>query len=235
MNTEKKPSAIDCVLFDLDGTLLDTSYDFAYALKQTCVEFNQTPVIYQDLRRVVSQGGLAMVKKAFPKANDAEIDIRKQYFLDVYFENIHRHTQLFPGLERGMTFLAEQGIPWGIVTNKPTWLTEKLLSHIAFESSPKTVICGDTLSERKPHRAPMDLAAKQCQVNNKNCLYLGDHPRDIEAGINAEMITGAALYGYLPQEALDASIQMNWNANFRFDTPHEISQFITEKLHNTAY
>lgn len=234
MKTEKTMAKINCVLFDLDGTLLDTSYDFAYALKQTCIEFDQTPLIYQDLRKVVSQGGLAMVKLAFPNATETEIEQRKSFFLEVYFDNIDRHTQLFPGLESGMAFLAESDIPWGIVTNKPTWLTEKLLGHIEFPSPPKTVICGDTLSKSKPHRAPMDLAAQECQVENANCLYLGDHPRDIEAGKNAEMITGAALYGYLPQEAPDNSTKADWDANFRFDTPHEISQFMIEKLNLTT-
>ncbi len=224
---------IDCILFDLDGTLLDTSYDFTYALNQTCKAFQQPPLNYQEIRKVVSQGGLAMTQLAFPNASTKEIAIRKKYFLEVYYENINHHTQLFPGLEKAMNSLAKHQVPWGIVTNKPIWLTEKLLQSISFPSSPSTVICGDTLTVNKPSREPMDLAAKECGIDNKHCLYIGDHPRDMEAGFNANMQTGAAMYGYLSEQ----SIQQPWNANYQFETPYEISQFLDtcfkEKLKET--
>ncbi|MBN2647605.1 MAG: HAD-IA family hydrolase [Thiotrichales bacterium] len=210
------------VLFDLDGTLLDTSLDFTYALNQICAKFDQPRIRYQDLRKTVSQGGTAMVQQAFPNLTGEALEQRRQEFLDLYFEHIDRHTRLFPGLEGGMEHLASKQIPWGIVTNKPTWLTEKLLSIVHFPSRPLTVICGDTLKVRKPHAEPMLLAAQQCGLPSQNCLYLGDHPRDIEAGINAKMATGVAYYGYLPENA-DASA---WPADFEFHTPYEISQFI---------
>lgn len=213
---------IDCILFDLDGTLLDTSYDFAYALNKTCKVFQQPRLNYQNIRKVVSQGGLAMIQLAFPNATDKEIDERKEYFLEVYFEHISLHTQLFPGLEKAMNLIAKNQTPWGIVTNKPTWLTEKLLQAIEFPSDPKTIVCGDTLAVNKPNREPLDLAAKECGIDNKHCLYLGDHPRDIEAGVNANMLTGAAMYGYLS----DTDAAKNWHANYQFETPYEISQFL---------
>lgn len=216
--------SIDCILFDLDGTLLDTSYDFAYALNQTCRDFNQPPMRYQDIRKVVSQGGLAMTQLAFPQAEGDALEERRQHFLKVYFDNIDNQTQLFPGLEPGLNRLAENNIPWGIVTNKPTWLTEKLLAKLSFPSQPLSVICGDTLSVRKPHPDPLLLAAKQCQVAPDHCLYIGDHPRDIEAGINAGMKTASALFGYLPEQNANES-ENPWPADFHFETPFEISQF----------
>lgn len=219
-------NSLECILFDLDGTLLDTSYDFTFALNETCKAFNQPPLNYQDIRKVVSQGGLAMTQLAFPEHQDQALEERRQHFLEVYFNNIDRHTHVFPGLMGGMEYLANKGIPWGIVTNKPTWLTEKLLKSIHFPSDPKAVVCGDTLSVRKPHREPMDLAAEKCGVKNENCLYLGDHPRDIEAGINAQMQTGAAMFGYLPESATQA----DWPADYRFDTPYQITQFFEEVL-----
>lgn len=218
-------SQVECVLFDLDGTLLDTSYDFAYALNQTCDAFKQPNLCYQEIRKVVSQGGLAMTKLAFPNASDDEIEERKAHFLEVYFQHISRHTGLFPGLQLGMQQLAEQNTPWGIITNKPEWLTHKLLEDISFPSEPQTVVCGDTLSVRKPNAEPMWLAAKQCSVEPEKCIYLGDHPRDIEAGVNANMQTGAAMYGYLPESALEQGIN-NWPADYFFNTPIEISEFI---------
>ena len=219
-------SNIQCVLFDLDGTLLDTSYDFAYALNQTCRHFNQPTLRYQDIRTVVSQGGLAMTQLAFPELEGDALEEKRQYFLDVYFNNIANHTRLFPGLEKGLELLAEHNLTWGIVTNKPGWLTEKLLEHIDFPSQPASVIAGDTLDVRKPHPEPMWLAAKQCGVKPEHCIYLGDHPRDIEAGINANMMTGAALFGYLPQSATDK----DWPADVFFETPFEISHFIEQQL-----
>ncbi len=224
---------IQCVLFDLDGTLLDTSYDFAYALNLTCQQFNAPPVIYNTLRGIVSEGGQAMIEMAFPdlaskQAQDPEVATelaqRKEVFLQHYFDNIARHTSLFPGLEAGMQALADSKLPWGIITNKPTWLTTALLKQLTLPSPPLSVICGDTLPERKPNPAPMLLAAKECNVLPENCLYLGDHARDIEAGKNANMQTGAALFGYLPP----GTSNKGWQADLCFSTPFEISQYLIQ-------
>ncbi|MEA3405539.1 MAG: HAD-IA family hydrolase [Pseudomonadota bacterium] len=217
---------IKCVLFDLDGTLLDTSLDFAYALNQTLKHFDQPTLRYQDIRQVVSQGGLAMTQLGFPELSGDELEEKRQHFLKIYFENIANHTQIFPGLQTGLQNLADRNIPWGIVTNKPGWLTEKLLEFIEFPNQPLSVVCGDTLEVRKPNPEPMYLAAKQCGFSPSECLYLGDHPRDIEAGINAGMKTGAAMFGYLPEQSGEQSGNEAWPADFFFDTPIEISHFI---------
>ena len=221
--------SIKCVLFDLDGTLLDTSYDFAHALKLTCEDYNQPILNYQDIRSTVSKGGLAMTQLAFPGLDQDAIEERKQVFLKHYFENINLHTHIFPGLTAGLDALAIKNIPWGIVTNKPTHLTEELLKNFTFKSQPMAIVCGDTLSVRKPHADPMYLAADQCGVAASDCIYMGDHPRDIEAGINAKMKTAAAMYGYLPPEATEK----DWPADYHFHTPYEISQFI-QSLENFA-
>lgn len=218
--------SIHCILFDLDGTLLDTSYDFAFALNQTCKDFNHPPLRYQALRKVVSQGGLAMTQLAFPALTGEALEQRKQYFLQLYFDNIAHHTQVFPGLECGLQALADKNIPWGIVTNKPTWLTEKLLENLSFPSPPQSVVCGDTLSVSKPNPEPLLLAAKQCQTPAQNCLYIGDHLRDIEAGINAGMKTAGAMFGYLLDESLDEQKNhCEWPADQFFETPYEISLY----------
>lgn len=216
--------SISCVLFDLDGTLLDTSMDFSYALNRTLKDFGQPTLHYQDIRKVVSQGSLSMTQLAFPHLNGNALEEKRQYFLNIYLENIANHTQIFPGLQSGLQTLADKQIPWGIVTNKPADLTAKLLTFIEFPSAPLTVVCGDTLAVRKPNPEPMFLAAEQCGAKPAECLYLGDHPRDIEAGLNAGMKTGAALFGYLPEQAGDNA----WPADYFFDTPIEISQFIND-------
>ena len=212
---------IKCILFDLDGTLLDTSLDFSYALNRTLKEFGQPTLRYQDIRKVVSQGGLSMTQLAFPHLSGEALQEKREYFLNLYSENIAHHTQIFPGLQSGLQAIADKNIPWGIVTNKPGDLTARLLESIVFPSAPLTVISGDTLPVRKPNPEPMFLAAQQCGIAPEECLYLGDHLRDIEAGINAGMKTGAALFGFLPELAGDA-----WPADYFFDTPIEISEFI---------
>ncbi|WP_127470870.1 HAD family hydrolase [Thiomicrorhabdus aquaedulcis] len=215
--------SIQCILFDLDGTLLDTSYDFAYALNKTCQEFSQPPLRYQDIRKVVSQGGLAMTQLAFPDLSGDELQARRTHFLKIYFDNIARHTQLFPSLEAGLQALANNAIPWGIVTNKPGWLTAELLTHFNFPSTPHSIVSGDTLAVRKPHPEPLWLAAQQCQVEPQHCLYIGDHPRDIKAGVNAGMRTAAALFGYIPED----STAQDWQADYHFGTPYELTEFLT--------
>lgn len=211
-----------CVLFDLDGTLFDTSYDFSFALNQLCDEFNQPAPSYQHVRNTVSQGGAAVTRLAFDDNDEAAFEHKRQRFLQIYKQNIALHTQIFPGLLPGLETLAKKNIPWGIVTNKPTDLTQHLLTHFHFPSPPSTVICGDTLSQRKPHPEPMWLAAKECGVEPEDCLYLGDHPRDIEAGINAGMKTGAALFGYLAADQIDNLTQ----ADLIFRTPYDITTFL---------
>lgn len=217
---------IECVLFDLDGTLLDTSYDFCYALNLTCQAHNITAPSYNLVRNTVSQGGAAVTALAFDPADTETFEQRRVEFLGAYKDHIALHTQLFPGLLPGLVHLAENNIPWGIVTNKPQGLTEHLLKNFRFPSAPQTVICGDTLAVRKPSPEPMWLAAEQCGVEAKTCLYLGDHPRDIEAGINAGMQTGAALFGYLPEEKIDNISQ----ADHIFRTPYDITLFLKERF-----
>jgi len=214
--------SIKCVLFDLDGTLLDTSYDFTHALKNTCEEYGQPVIKYQDLRSTVSKGGLSMTQLAFPDVEGDALEERRQCFLKHYFNNINHHTQLFPGLHNVVELLADKNIPWGIVTNKPSHLTIELLKNFSFASQPKSVICGDTLDVRKPNPEPMFLAAKQCGVKAEECIYIGDHPRDIEAGINAGMKTAAAMYGFIPED----TTAEDWPADLFFYTPYEVTQYI---------
>lgn len=218
--------SINCILFDLDGTLLDTSYDFAYALNQVCHHYNQPEIPFSTLRQIVSQGGLAMTQLAFPQLSGEELEQKRQFFLKCYHDNINHHTRTFPGLDSGLTHLAETNFPWGIVTNKPGWLTERLLSDIQFPSQPKSIVSGDTLSVRKPHPQPLWLAAEQCGIEPSQCLYIGDHPRDIEAGKNAGMKTAAALFGYIPENTKTN----DWQADYVFSTPIEISHFIRDLI-----
>ena len=219
--------SIQCILFDLDGTLMDTSLDFAYALNQTLSRAGKPPLPYDQIRQTVSSGGLAMTQLAFPELKGDALLTKRDEFIQIYQQNIAQHTQLFPTLASGLGILEKKQIPWGIVTNKPTYLTEQLLAQCPL--SPKVVICGDTLPQKKPDPAPMLLAAEQCQVEPEHCLYLGDHPRDIEAGKNANMKTGAALFGFIPQDChFPNAMEVLMNADYVFHTPLEITHFFQQ-------
>lgn len=213
---------INCVLFDLDGTLIDTSYDFCHALKLTCEDYARTPPTYSQVREIVSEGGLAVTKLGFPDLEGDELEAVKDIFLQHYTENIAKHSHIFPGLEIGLKHLAKNNIPWGIVTNKPERFTHKLMEHLDFPSKPISLVCSDTLPVKKPNPEPLWYAAKEAGVAPEKCIYFGDHARDIEAGINAKMLTGAALFGYLKPQDLPGLTQ----ANHSFHTPYEMSKFI---------
>ena len=208
----------DCVLFDLDGTLLDTSYDFAWALNTLQKEEGVPLTPYWRIRQTISSGGRAVVQLGFPDADEATIEALRERFLTLYHANISVHTALFPGLDKVLGHLQARQIPWGIVTNKPAWLTDTLLSKLHLPHAPHTVVAGDTLPVRKPHPEPMWLAAERCGVAPERCLYIGDHPRDIEAPQRAGMKSGAALYGFLPLDAAPDS----WAADYWYHAPADI-------------
>jgi phosphoglycolate phosphatase len=191
-------TAIRTVLFDLDGTLADTAPDLAYALNTVLQEQGRAPLPYENIRPVVSHGGIALIEHGFGiDETAAEFQPLRQRLLDIYRDNIARETRLFDGMEELLQLLEQRGLNWGVVTNKPGWLTEPLLEQLGIRQRAAAVVSGDTLPERKPHPAPMLLACEQSGSQAAECLYVGDAERDIEAGRNAGMTTLVALFGYL--------------------------------------
>ena len=190
--------AIRTVLFDLDGTLADTAPYLAYALNCVLEEQGCRPLPFDTIRPVVSHGGVALIKLGFGIDEHAPgFPPLRQRLLDIYRDNIARETRLFDGMGTLLTRLEERGINWGVVTNKPGWLTGPLLEALGLKARAATIVSGDTLPERKPHPAPMLLACEQAGSDAAHCLYIGDAERDIEAGRNAGMRTLVALFGYL--------------------------------------
>jgi 2-phosphoglycolate phosphatase len=191
-------SPIRTVLFDLDGTLADTAPDLAFALNQVLLEQGREPLPFEQIRPVVSHGGLALIKLGFNIDESApQFDTLRQRLLAIYREHIVHHTTLFDGMAGLLDTIEQRGLNWGVVTNKPGWLTEPLLEGLALKQRAATIVSGDTLSERKPHPAPMLLACQQAGSTAAECLYVGDAERDIEAGRNAGMQTLVALFGYI--------------------------------------
>jgi len=216
-------SAIKTVLFDLDGTLADTAPDLAFALNSVLQEQGHAPLPFDDIRPVVSHGGIALIKHGFQIDESAtEFPTLRQRLLDIYRENIRRETRLFDGMDKLLEQLEQRGLNWGVVTNKPGWLTEPLLEALGIRQRAATVVSGDTLAERKPHPAPMLLACQQAGSEAGECLYVGDAQRDIEAGRNAGMHTLVALFGYLGENDAPES----WLADGMVDNALEILDWL---------
>ncbi len=198
--TAAPAATIRTVLFDLDGTLLDTAPDLATALNTVLRENSLPPLPYETIRPVVSHGGMALIQLGFRLApSDPAFERLRQRLLQVYRDNLSVLTRPFPGMEALLETLEARGLNWGVVTNKPAWLTDPLLRDLGLFSRAACVVSGDTLRERKPHPAPMLHACTQAGSTPGQCVYIGDAQRDIEAGNNAGMYTLVALFGYIQE------------------------------------
>lgn len=213
----KLPSAI---LFDLDGTLLDTAPEFTDDINQLRSEQNLPPLTLETIRPAVSHGSEEVIKTAFnlPTAHP-DLPKLKARFLEIYQSNIGRNTHFFTGIEELLSNIEQQGLKWGIVTNKPHFLTLPLLAKLNLMQRAQCVISGDTLSVSKPHPLPILHACKQMGVRPETCYYIGDAERDIIAGkASGMMATFMALYGYLGPN--DKPYQ--WQADHYILHPNEI-------------
>lgn len=214
------------VLFDLDGTLIDTAADFIRIIQDMCRD-KQCDVVAADLIRTqVSEGARAMVKLVYPELDveDPVFLAHRQRFLDVYGDDIAVETDLFEGMYPLLEALESQNIPWGIVTNKPRWLSEALLKALNLTERCAVLVCPEDVSKTKPDPEPMYLAAKRIQIQPEDCIYVGDHPRDIDAGRHAHMYTILAAYGYLPLQHKDDLTA--WQADCIVNTVAELQQVI---------
>ena len=201
------------ILFDLDGTLVDTAPDMAAALNRILTDNGRAEIAYDIIRPWVSHGGAALVHLGFADVEGTQKEALRQAFLSNYQNNIANKSCLFPGIKTILNWVKAQNLQWGIVTNKPEWLSKPLLAELEFPLPYSTLICGDTLSENKPHPLPMLSACKEMGLKPSDCIYLGDAKRDIEAAQNAKMESIVANYGYIEKDDDVAS----WNADYRID------------------
>jgi phosphoglycolate phosphatase len=206
------------LLLDLDGTLLDTAPDMGGALNRLRAENGLEPLPAAVIRPVVSHGSARLVTLGFPAATGDEYERLRLRFLDLYSRNLAEHTRLFPGAEVLLAELERQDLPWGIVTNKPAWLTDPLLEALGLGSRAACVVSGDTLPERKPHPLPLLHAADVIGVPPARCVYAGDAERDVQAGRAAGMTTVVAAYGYIPAD----DDPLSWNPSGMVSEPVEL-------------
>ena len=217
---------IKAVLLDLDGTLIDTAADMATALNNLLQEEGQAPLPLEQVRPFVSQGGLVLTRLGFPGMSDEQqIESMRQRYLQHYFAIVADQSKLFDGFETILNELEQRGLDWGIVTNKPEWLTRPLLRQLQLLERAGVVICGDTLARRKPDPLPLIVAAERLQLSSRDCIYVGDDERDIVAGKAAEMKTLAAAYGYI-QPGTDIQ---SWRANAIIDHPLDLLNHLSNE------
>lgn len=218
---------IEAVLFDLDGTLLDSALDFHFVINQMLEQRDRPSLSLECLKHHVSNGARAMVSYAFGMDNtDPQFEPLKAEFLQKYLQHLNVKSVLYPGIGQVLDFLQSHCIPWGVVTNKPELYTELIMHHQQLHDRAAVVICPDHVLNTKPDPEPLFLACQKMSVQAHNCCYIGDHIRDIEAGNSAGMTTIGCNYGYLNKDELSSQ----WGANFLVDQPLQIIDIIKRLL-----
>jgi phosphoglycolate phosphatase len=208
-------------LFDLDGTLLDTAPDIAAAMNQLLQEESRPALPLLQIRPQVSHGAAAVLRLGFADVNADHFVQLQARLLDYYRARIASATQLFSGFEATLAALERAAIPWGIVTNKPGWLTDPLLTALDLQGRATCVLSGDSLPERKPHPRPLLVAAALMDRTPAECVYVGDAERDMTAARAAGMVALGVRFGYLgPDDEPDT-----WQATAWLDHPHELLQW----------
>jgi len=217
---------ISSVFFDLDGTLADTAPDLAAALNQVRHEQGETALPLESIRPLVSLGGNAMVKLAFSiEEDDPEFDGLRIRFLDIYQQRLHQDTHVFPGIDEVLDYLEGENMTWGVITNKPEWLTNPVMEQLKLTQRAACIISGDTTDYRKPHPGSMLHACEVARCDPETSLYIGDALRDIEAGRAAGMKTLTADYGYIA----NGEDPDDWNADGRISQPEEIIDWLKKE------
>ncbi|MBS0364832.1 MAG: HAD-IA family hydrolase [Proteobacteria bacterium] len=209
------------VLFDLDGTLLDTACDITDALNRVRQEQGCPPLPYEQANCWVSRGALAMTRLGFPEAEGEQFEALRQRVLQHYRRALVVKTRPYEGVEDALQDLDRRAIPWGIVTNKAGWLTEPLLAHFSW-SRGRFLVCGDTLPHRKPHPQPLLHAARALAVAPAQCLYVGDAEGDVLAARAAGMPVYVARFGYVPPGEQPES----WPADGWLQTPADMVRLL---------
>ena len=211
------------LLFDLDGTLLDTAPDFIGALNRQLADLHREPLPSSQIRSAVTNGSVGIIQTAYNlDIEDPQFEALRHQFLDYYLANIAEQTTLFDGMEALLARCTQQGIPWGIVTNKPWKYTEALLDQLNLAHRPATTICPDHVARPKPDPQALLLACSELKINPAECVYVGDHRRDIEAGRSAGMITIAAEWGYIEE----TENIFDWHADWIAATPNELTKIL---------
>jgi phosphoglycolate phosphatase len=207
------------ILFDLDGTLMDTAVDMIHALARLADNHRiDHQLNVADYRQYISKGAVALVKSVFNDPSPESLEQLRKEYLEIYQQQLNTHSQLFKGMDQVLSHLNNEKVPWGIVTNKPSWLARPIVAHNNELAGSQVLICADEVGVSKPDPKPLLLAAKQMGLDHASTLYLGDARSDIDAAHAAGMQSGIALWGYLaPDDQPD-----DWLAHHRFESPLDL-------------
>ncbi|WP_330925613.1 HAD-IA family hydrolase [Candidatus Sororendozoicomonas aggregata] len=224
----KKSQVIEGVFFDLDGTLMDTAADFVVALNQFATDHQRPPLEEDVIRQHISAGSKVLVSLVLDIPHEhPQMRAKQQLFLTHYGRHINQPLRqapatLYPGASQLLNELDQRSITWGIVTNKPIAYTTPILAQAQLTHRSAATVCPEHVAKPKPDPQALLLACEQANCNPENCVYIGDHQRDIEAGKRAGMVTIAALYGYIP----DDDCPSEWQADYQANTMTDIHQWL---------
>ena len=214
---------IEAVLFDLDGTLVDTAPDMVNALNALLQQEGRQPLPYGRVRNHVSKGASALIRLGFGQTIDDATRLGLlERFLALYSENLCVESGLFTGMAEALAGFEQQGTVWGVVTNKPGWLTGPLLQQLGLLQRAGCVISGDSLDKKKPDPAPLLHACDTIGVIAENTVYIGDDERDIVAGKAAGMHTLVASYGYINSD----EDPLSWGADGMLHSAAELQHWL---------
>ena len=215
---------IQAVLFDLDGTLIDSAPDLGAAVDKMRTDRGLSSFPLEHYRRMAGAGARGMIGIAFGLTPEhPEFDAMKEEFFVNYENCMTERTRVFDGVVDMIASLVAQGLPWGVVTNKSSRFTDPLTSAMALFSTAGAVVSGNTTPHAKPHPEPLFEAARRLSVDPARCVYVGDDERDIVAGHAAKMKTVAATYGYLGAQG-DVE---KWQAHAQIQSPSELASLIS--------
>lgn len=225
---------VKAVLFDLDGTLIDTATDFIRIIGRMSEKNGWQPPSADAIREQVSAGASAMVSLMLRHNNqpmtDDQVQQYRQQFLEEYGADICVDSRVFPELEPLLDFYDQNDIPWGIVTNKPRDLATKLLQCLNLDKRCSVLVCPDDVNNTKPDPEPMYLALEKLELPRgvaNSVIYIGDHIRDVQAGSAAGMTNILASYGYIPAE--DQKDIHTWGADYIVESPKKLVKLLRSK------
>ena len=214
---QEKNSAI---LFDLDGTLLNSGLTFHKIVNQLKKEINQEEVPFEKVRKYSSRGASLILKNSFPEADEAQLADLKKSFLERYFEFMLDDICLYDGVVELIDFLANESIPWGIVTNKSEKYTRPIIEKLKWHELTNAVICPENVTKAKPDPEGIITALNLLNASNSESYYVGDHKRDVETGKNANVKTVACTYGFHETDP------HSWQADYIINEPIELKNVI---------